>query len=179
MDKLKKLINYNYDCVREILKSSSFLKLKPEQIYKLSENDYISVNDKNFNKILTEYKKNKSVYNLLIGKDFIKTESGIYTPLIYADIEFIQNDDKYIINVLNDYELNINLLVNILDDSESGFIIETLLKVNENEKKADVLKSFIDVEILSESAVILAKLPEATAGILNELKKISVKYCRF
>lgn len=173
MENLKKLISYNYDCIREILKSSSFLKLKPENVYKLTESMHVPVNNREFNKILNEYKKNKSIYNLLMGKYFIKTENNIYTPLIYADIDILQSNDNYNINIIHDYELNINLLVNIIDDNEADYIINILLNVD-NEKKPDILKSFIgdNIEILPESAVILAKLPESTAGILNELKTI-------
>lgn len=165
---IKKLCLYSYDCIKESLKSNQFLNLKNDC---LINPDSLKMNNQKLNKLLIDFKKNRLNKNIYYGKYFIKCD-GIYSPLIYADIEIIQNNDNYEIQYNSDYELNINLLINLLNNNDYEFIINTLLNYSDDDKKPEVLKVLTEIETTKDEYIIFSTVPDSTAGILNELKII-------
>ena len=181
---IKKLALYCYDCIREEFKSSSFRNLKSDKkniIYETLETTFKNDNE-NILEIMTKYQLNKSDRALIYGEMFLTGEKGknkYFTPLIYHNVN-IARENGTIKLVFEDDEpiLNVGAISSLLkcDDDNISIIIEQLMEtINESDFKG-ILKGLLNLEGLNilenKKAVILAKLPEATAGLLNELQQI-------
>lgn len=176
---IKKLLNYSYDCVRQSLKANSFNNIK-EGVY-IIENNIFAADDKKINEIMSKHALNKSTINLLYSELFIKNDK-LYTPLLYSECELIRDGGKIKIEKEENYTLNVGAIANLLADNEEEekieYIINELLDVAiiDIEKVMTGLLNIDNLEFIKQNALILAKLPESTAGLLNELKKISELY---
>ena len=178
---IKKLALYCYDCIREEFKSSSFRNLESDKkniIYETNETTFKNDNE-NILEIMTKYQLNKSDRALIYGEMFLTGQNKYFTPLIYRNIEIIRENGALKI-VFQDDEpiLNVGAISSLLkcDDDNISIIIEQLMEtINESDFKG-VLRGLVNLDglnILEEKkAVILTKLPEATAGLLNELQQI-------
>ena len=178
---IKKLALYCYDCIREEFKSSSFRNLKSDKkniIYETLETTFKNDNE-NILEIMTKYQLNKSDRALIYGEMFLIGKNKYFTPLIYRNIDIIRENGALKI-VFQDDEpiLNVGAISSLLkcDDDNISIIIEQLMEtINESDFKG-ILKGLLNLEGLNilenKKAVILAKLPEATAGLLNELQQI-------
>jgi len=178
---IKKLALYCYDCIREEFKSSSFRNLESDKkniIYETLETTFKGDNE-NILEIMTKYQLNKSDRALIYGEMFLIGKNKYFTPLIYRNIDIIRENGALKI-VFQDDEpiLNVGAISSLLkcDDDNISIIIEQLMEtINESDFKG-VLRGLVNLDGLNiledKKAVILAKLPEATAGLLNELQEI-------
>ena len=178
---IKKLALYCYDCIREEFKSSSFRNLESDKkniIYETLETTFKNDNE-NILEIMTKYQLNKSDRALIYGEMFLIGKNKYFTPLIYRNIDIIRENGVLKI-VFQDDEpiLNVGAISSLLkcDDDNISIIIEQLMEtINESDFKG-ILRGLLNLEGLNiledKKAVILAKLPEATAGLLNELQQI-------
>ena len=181
---IKKLALYCYDCIREEFKSASFRNLESDKnniIYETSETIFNGDNE-NMLEIMTKYQLNKSDRALIYGEMFLTGEKGknkYFTPLIYHNVNIIRENDTLKL-VFEDDEpiLNVGAISSLLvgNDDNISIIIEQLMEtINESDFKG-ILRGLLNLEGLNiledKKAVILAKLPEATAGLLNELQEI-------
>ena len=182
-----KLCNYMHDCVRESLKSSSFRNLKSCKDNKIiiTDLDIFESDNKEIIDLMTLSKLNQSTMDLLQGQYILSGKRGkdvYFTPLLYCNAEFKRIGDKIKLETEEEKTLNIGAISSLLSNNEEEIelIISQLLEV-ETADFITVLKGLIDLdgfEILDKKAVILAKLPEATAGVLRELQTISEYYCK-
>ena len=178
---IKKLALYCYDCIREEFKSSSFRNLESDKkniIYETLETTFKNDNE-NILEIMTKYQLNKSDRALIYGEMFLTGQNKYFTPLIYRNIYIVRENGALKI-VFQDDEpiLNVGAISSLLkcDDDNISIIIEQLMEtINESDFKG-VLRGLVNLDGLNiledKKAVILAKLPEATAGLLNELQEI-------
>ena len=84
-------------------------------------------------------------------------------------------------NISDEKNLNVGAISSLLENDEEKIelIIQQLIDNIENPNINKLLASIVNmqgVEIQRKNAIILAKLPDATAGMLEELKEISKKY---
>lgn len=181
---IKKLALYCYDCIREEFKSASFRNLESDKnniIYETNETIFKGDNE-NILEIMTKYQLNKSDRALIYGEMFLTGEKGknkYFTPLIYHNVNIIRENGTLKL-VFEDDEpiLNVGAISSLLvgNDDNISIIIEQLMEtINESDFKG-ILRGLLNLEGLNiledKKAVILAKLPEATAGLLNELQEI-------
>lgn len=182
---IKKISNYMYDCVREAFKSSAFHNLKSNKANKIVVTNATewAGDDKGIIEVMTKAALNKATMNLIYGEMFLAGERGkqkFYTPLIYSDCELKRAGGAIVAEVNEEKTLNIGAISCLLGDNaeEVENIIEQLMEVPINDFET-VLKGLVNLdglEIVKQKAVILAKLPDATSGLLNELKQISELY---
>ena len=183
---IKKLVNYQYDCIRQAIKSSSFNNLngcKDNKIIVFND-DTFNGDDKDINEIMTKYALNKSTMQLLYSNLFIKGEKGrdkFYTPLLYSDARLYRDGDKIHLDIDEDMTLNIGMISNLMDATEEDkieAIIGQLLDIETCDLLTTMggLLDLTGMEIIKQKAIILTKMPESTAGLLNELKIISELY---
>jgi len=177
---IKKLLNYQYDCIRQAIKSSSFNNLLSNKENKIVniKGDIFKGDNKEIIDIMTRYALNKSTMNLLYADLFLKGEK-VFTPLIYCEAELKRQGDKIEL-IKGENTLNAGIIASLLENDEEKIenIIEQLLDVQTCDF-ITILKGLInlsDYEIIKQEAIILAKMPESTAGLLNELKIISQNY---
>jgi len=178
---IKKLLNYQYDCVRQAIKSASFNNLDSNKENKilLVDTDIFNGDNKEIIEIMTKQALNKSTINLLYSELFIKG-NNLYTPLLYSEAQFLREGDKIRLETEEEKTLNIGAVANLMNGEEEKIeaIIEQLLDVEACDLPM-VMRGLLNmggVEIIQQRAVILAKLPDSTAGLLNELKVISNEY---
>lgn len=186
---IKKLCDYCIDCVKSAGRISGFNNLKSDKNNRIIITDAteFEADNKEVVEMMTLYALNRSTMNILRGCLFVEGVKGhnrYYSPLLYTEAELIREDDK--IRLLYDEDnvtINIGLISSLLD-SDIDIVentINQLLDI-ENPEKIDfkkVINGLINLEgltIKDETAVILARLPESTAGLLNELKIISNEY---
>lgn len=191
---VKKLTLYCLECVQASGKSSKFNNIKSDK-----ENKIIITNDtsfKNNNREIIELqtlaKLNKNTMSLIYGyKYFIEGKQGkntIYTPLLYTDnVELTRECDNIVLNAdLDTLQANINVISSLLDNDSELIenIINEIMQIDDLQQvdfKAVIEGLLGDnlqgLRITSgQNALILAKIPDNSAGVINELKKISELY---
>lgn len=184
MELIKTLSNYMYDCIKEEFKSSTFRNLNSNKENRVIEADELifAGDDADIIEIMTKAELNKTLLNLVYGELFLIGDKGknvYYTPLIYSDCVLRREGAQIVADVSDDKTVNVGAISSLIlgDDSEQvENIINQLLDVNVNDFET-VLRGLVDLsglEIVDKRAVILAKIPEASAGLLSELKKIGV-----
>ena len=185
---VKKLTLYCLDCVKATGRASGFNNLKSNKENKIiiTDSTEFEADNKEITEIMTLQALNKSTMSIIKGGLFLEGQRGkdkFYSPLLYSEAELKRNGDK--IELLTDEEMSVNvgLISSLLEnDSEKvENIISQLLEI-ESPEKIDfkkVLSGLINLdgfEIKEENAVILAKMPENIAGLINELKTIAELY---
>ena len=181
MTLINKICLYSYDIIREEFKSNSFKNLKSNKDNKIIfvDGEKMLIN-KEIMDVMQSYELNKGGLNLLYGSYFLDGEK-IFTPLIYQDLKLNVDGDAVNLNISDEKNLNVGAISSLLESDEEKIelIIQQLIDNIENPNIDKLLASLVnmqDVEIQRKNAVILAKLPNATAGLLDELKEISKKY---
>lgn len=179
---IKKLCLYCLDCVKSTAKGN----MKAEKTIIDNNNGLFNADDKEINDLLIKSKLNQSTMSLIYGfKWFIKENN---TPLLYyTDIEIIRESDK--IKILFDDDnltINFNFLASLFDNDIEIVenITEQLTDITTDLKNIDfkaVLMGLIgeklkDYTIINQNAVMLVKMPENVAGLINELKQIQAEY---
>lgn len=186
---VKKLTLYCLDCAKATGRASGFNNLKSNKENKIIITDLteFEADNKEIIEIMTLQALNKSTMSIIKGDLFLEGQRGkdkFYSPLLYCEAELIREGDK--IRLVCDDEgmsVNVGLISSLLDnDSEKvENIISQLLEI-ESPEKIDfkkVLSGLINLEgltIKEQNAVILAKMPENIAGLINELKTIAELY---
>jgi len=186
---VKKLTLYCLDCVKASGRVSGFNNLKSNKENKIIITDAteFEADNKEIIEIMTLQALNKSTMSIIKGGLFLEGQRGkdkFYSPLLYSEAELIREGDK--IRLVSDEEgmsVNVGLISSLLEnDSEKvENIISQLLEI-ENPEKIDfkkILSGLINLdgfEIKEQNAVILAKMPENIAGLINELKTIAELY---
>lgn len=172
---VKKLCNYMYDCTRQAIKSASFNNLSDKDIL-IIDDDIFNGDDKKIIEIMTKYALNKSSMSLLYSDLFIKGDK-LNTPLLYSNAELIREGDKIRLETEEEKTLNIGAVANLMSGEEEKIeaIAEQLLDVEACDLPTVMggLLNMDGIEIINQRAIILAKLPDSTAGLLNELKQIA------
>ena len=181
MPLINKICLYSYDIIREEFKSNSFKNLKSNKDNKIIfvDGEKMPI-DKEIIDIMQSYELNKGGLNLLYGSYFLEGEK-IFTPLIYQDLKLNVDGDAINFNISDEKNLNVGAISSLLENDEEKIelIIQQLIDNLENPNIDKLLASLVnmqDVEIQRKNAIILAKLANATAGLLEELKEISKKY---
>ena len=181
MSIINKICLYSYDIIREEFKSNSFKNLKSNKDNKIIFVDGEKMpNDKEIIDVMQSYELNRGGLNLLYGSYFLEGEK-IFTPLIYQDLKLNVDGDAINLNISDEKNLNVGAISSLLESDEEKIelIIQQLIDNLDNpniDKLVSSLVNMQDVEIQRKNAIILAKLPNATAGLLEELKEISKKY---
>ena len=181
MSIINKICLYSYDIIREEFKSNSFKNLKSNKDNKIIfiDGEKMPIN-KEIMDIMQSYEINKGGLNLLYGSYFLEGEK-IFTPLIYQDLKLNVDGDAINLNISDEKNLNVGAISSLLESDEERIelIIQQLIDNIDNPNIDKLLASLVnmqDVEIQRKNAIILAKLPNATAGLLEELKEISKIY---
>ena len=181
MPLINKICLYSYDIIREEFKSNSFKNLKSNKDNKIIfvDGEKMPI-DKKIMDVMQSYELNKGGLNLLYGSYFLEGEK-IFTPLIYQDLKLNVDGDAINFNISDEKNLNVGAISSLLENDEEKIeiIIQQLMDNLDNPNIDKLLASLVnmqDVEIQRKNAIILAKLPNATAGLLEELKEISKKY---
>ena len=181
MSIINKICLYSYDIIREEFKSNSFKNLKSNKDNKIIfvDGEKMPI-DKEIMDVMQSYELNKGGLNLLYGSYFLEGEK-IFTPLIYQDLKLNVDGDAINFNISDEKNLNVGAISSLLENDEEKIeiIIKQLIDNLDNPNIDKLLESLVnmqDVEIQRKNAIILAKLPNATAGLLEELKEISKKY---
>ena len=178
---IKKLLQYQYECIRQSIKASSFNNLESNKENKILiiEGDIFKGDNKNIIDMMTKYALNKSNMSLLYSELFIKGNK-IYSPIVYCTAELIRENDKIILKKDENFELNVGVIANLCEGEEEKIenIMSQLLNVDccDLPTVMNGLLNMEDIEIIKQRAIILAKMPDATAGLLNELKTIAELY---
>lgn len=189
---IKKLTSYCLDCVKYSGRCGAFNNLNSNNsniVYSLySDISEFEASDKKINEIMMSYALNKGTMTLLLGKLFLKgtlnKKTQLYSPLLYTGCMLTREGDIIKLTHDNDFIINVGLIACLLD-KDTDIIeasIEQLLNIEEPEKidfksvLTGIIPDMKEVEIIDKSAVILAKMPESTAGLIAELKEI-VKLC--
>ena len=188
MNNIKKLTLYCLDCVKATGRASGFNNLKSNKENKIIVTDAteFEADNKDITEIMTLQALNKSTMSIIKGGLFLEGQKGkdkFYSPLLYSEAELVREGDKIKLVCDDEVSVNIGLISSLLEnDSEKvENIISQLLEI-ENPEKIDfkkVLSGLINIdgfEIKEQNAVILAKMPENIAGLINELKQISELY---
>ena len=185
---VKKLTLYCLDCVKATGRSSGFNNLKSNKENKIiiTDSTEFEADNKEIIEIMTLQVLNKSTMSIINGGLFLEGARGkdkFYSPLLYSEAELKRTGDKIELLADDEMSVNVGLISSLLEnDSEKvENIISQLLEI-ENPEKIDfkkVLSGLINLdglEIKEENAVILAKMPENVAGLINELKMIAELY---
>ena len=190
MNNIKKLSLYCLDCVKACGRSSAFNNLKNGKENKIiiTSDIEFDADNKEINEIMTKYALNKSTMGIFKGCLMLEGErkkERFYSPLLYCEAELIREGDKIRLEYDED-NMGVNVcLIAALLENDADIVentINELLNI-ENLCQIDfkkVLSGLInlnDLEIKEENAIILAKTPESIAGLVNELKVISERYC--
>lgn len=186
---IKKLVLYCLDCVKATGRANnSFNNLKSNKENKIIITDLteFEADNKAIIEIMTLQALNKSTMSIIKGGLFLEGVKGkdkFYSPLLYSEAELKRTGDK--IELLTDDEMSVNVgLISSLLENDADIVentISQLLEI-ENPEKIDfkkVLSGLINLEgfeIKEQNAVILAKMPENIAGLINELKTIAELY---
>lgn len=182
---IRKLANYQYDCVRQAIKSSSFNNLKSNKdnkILMINDTEF-DVADKDIIGIMTQYALNKSTMDLFYTNYIVSGQQGknvFYTPLTYSNAILYREDNKIKLEYDVESTLNIGLISNLMccDEEQIQNIIEQLLDVEECNLEI-IMRGLLNmegIEIKKQKTLVLAVLPNSTAGLLNELKQIAELY---
>ena len=181
MSIINKICLYSYDIIREEFKSNSFKNLKSNKDNKIIfvDGERMPI-DKEIMDIMQSYELNKGGLNLLYGSYFLEGEK-IFTPLIYQDLILKIEDDFIKLSRSDEKNLNVGAISSLLENDEEKIelIIKQLIDNIDNPNIDKLLASLVNmqgVDVQRKNAIILAKLPNATAGLLDELKEISKIY---
>ena len=181
MSIINKICLYSYDIIREEFKSNSFKDLKSNKNNKIIfiDGEKMPIG-KEIIDVMQSYELNKGGLNLLYGSYFLDGEK-IFTPLIYQDLKLNVDGDAINFNISDEKNLNVGAISSLLENDEEKIelIVQQLIDNIENPNIDKLLASLVNmqgVEIQRKNAIILAKLPNATAGLLEELKEISKIY---
>lgn len=180
-----KLCSYCLKCLKSTSKNTAFNNVKNCKMLILDDKTNIFESDnKKIIELMTLKKLNKDTMNLYLGYNFfIKSieNNKIYSPLLYCDADLIRQDDKIILSYdLSELKPNINVISSILNSSDDEIIeniVSQILEL-ENLDKIDfcaVLNGLMDLKnynIFTQTALILAEIPENISGICKELKEI-------
>lgn len=189
MNNTKKLLLYSLDCIKATAKNSVFNNIKGSKENKIivTDSKEFESDNKEIIEIMTKYALNKTTMGIYAGAmilDGTKGKDNFYSPVLYTDAELVRDGDR--IRLVYDEDgmsINVGLIASLLDNNEEKIenIINDLLNI-ENVEKIDfkkVLSGLINLDNLTikdEKSVILAKIPESLAGLINELKLISELY---
>ena len=168
MSIINKICLYSYDIIREEFKSNSFKNLKSNKDNKIIfvDGEKMPIN-KEIMDVMQSYELNKGGLNLLYGSYFLEGEK-IFTPLIYQDLKLNVDGDAINFNISDEKNLNVGAISSLLENNEEKIelIIQQLIDNIDNPNIDKLLASLVnmqDVEIQRKNAIILAKLPNATA----------------
>lgn len=182
---IKKLCNYMYDCTRQAIKSSSFNNLTSNKENKIFLTDAVEFegDNKEIIDLMTKHALNGQTMDLLHSEIFIKGEKGknkFYSPLLYSEAKLYREGDKIKLEKEENQSLNIGIIANLCEGESEQVenIIEQLLDVDACDLSTVMngLLNMDGIEIIKQNAIILAVLPNSTAGLLSELKKIAENY---
>ena len=153
----------------------------------LSDDLIFKSDDKAINELLIKSKLNQSTMQLIYGfKYFIKE---LNTPLLYyTDVEIIRDGDN-IRALINDdnLQINFNFLANLFENDIEiiEIITSQLINLSDDDLKNIDFKAVLmgligdklkEYTIINQNALMLVKMPENTAGLINELKQIEKEY---
>ena len=185
MNNTKKMLLYSLDCIKSTAKNSVFNNLKGSKENKIiiTNATEFEADNKGIIEIMTKWALNKSTMAIYYGSLMLEG-SKVYSPLLYCEAELIREGDKIKLQY-DDDSMGVNVgLISSLLDNDSDIIentINQLLDI-ENPEKIDfkkVLGGLINMDgltIKEEKAIILSKVNESIAGLVNELKAISELY---
>lgn len=189
-----KLSNYMLDCVKATQKASGFNNISKDKKINYSANGW-AVDNKEINEILTESALNKSTMSLIYGTCFIEAKKGrevFYSPLLYAECKLMRQDDKImpVIDFENDLTINYGVIATLFNN-DLELIENKMEQLTEiiNPMACDfkaILQGLFGEEVMEENKInflgnkeeklILSKIPENLAGLINELKIIIKNY---
>lgn len=195
-----KLSNYMLDCVKATQKASGFNNISKDKKINFCFNGW-AVDNKEINEILTESALNKSTMTLIYGTCFIEAQKGrevFYSPLLYAECKLIRQDDKImpVVDFENDLTINYGVIASLFNNNNDLELIENKMEqLTEiiNPMACDfraILQGLFGEEVMEdnnikfldnnnnnkEEKLILSKIPENLAGLMNELKTIIKNY---
>lgn len=182
---VKKLCNYMYDCTRQAIKSSGFNNLSSNKDNKIVITDLTEFqgDNKEIIELMTKHALNGQTMNLLFSDIFIKGEKGknkFYSPLLYSEAKLYREGDKIKLEKEENQSLNLGIIANLCEGEEEE--IQNIIEQLSNIEACDLLTvmngllNMEGMEIIKQNAIILAALPNSTAGLLSELKQISELY---
>lgn len=193
MNNILKLSNYMLDCVKATQKASGFNNISKDKKINYSANGW-AVDNKEINEILTESALNKSTMTLIYGTCFIEAKKGrevFYSPLLYAECKLMRQDDKImpVIDFENDLTINYGVIASLFNN-DLELIENKMEQLTEiiNPMACDfraILQGLFGDEVMEENKIkflekeeklILSKIPENLAGLINELKIIIKNY---
>ena len=189
-----KLSNYMLDCVKATQKASGFNNISKDKKIDFCANGW-AVDNKEINEILTESALNKSTMTLIYGTCFIEAKKGretFYSPLLYAECKLIRQDDKIlpVVDFENDLTINYGVIASLFNN-DLELIENKMEQLTEiiNPMACDfaaILQGLFGEEVMEENKIkildnkeeklILSKIPENLAGLINELKTIIKNY---
>lgn len=188
-----KLSNYMLDCVKATQKASGFNNISKDKKINFCSNGW-AVDNKEINEILTESALNKSTMTLIYGTCFINAQKGremFYSPLLYAECKLMRQDDKImpVIDFENDLTINYGVIASLFNN-DLELIENKMEQLTEiiNPMACDfraILQGLFGEEVMEENKIkflekeeklILSKIPENLAGLINELKIIIKEY---
>lgn len=182
--RITQLAKYCYDCIREEFKSSSFRNLDSDKNNLLFFTNKLSwqADNQEVLEIAMKYELNKTDRALIYGTKFLSGTKGknkYFTPLVYQNLTIENHGAKLVGHLDNELILNVGAISSLLseDEEQASMIISQLMEVVNEDVFEKVLTNLVNLEDFTidnkSSAVILAKLPDASAGLLNELEKIA------
>lgn len=183
---IKKLASYCLDCVKYSGRGGAFNNLKNAKMY-ITNSDMFKADDKKINEIMMAYALNQGTMSLIYGRLFLEGQQGkssYYSPLLYTECRLERDGDIIRLKKDENFTINVGLIACLLD-KDADIIeasMEQLLNIEEPEKidfKAvlkGIIPDFKGLKITDKNAVILAKMPESTAGLIAELKEIIKNY---
>ena len=185
---VKKLCNYMADSIRECLKSSSFRNLnscKDNRVIITNETEFLSDN-KEVIEVQTLYKLNSATLDLLYAEKFLtgKFKNDVYyTPLIYCNCQIVREDDKLKLEIDNENKsINISALTNLISGNEEQIesVVEDIMSIDNIELNIEkVLEGLINLDglkIEDKKGIVLARIPDASASMIKELRQIAEMY---
>ena len=186
---IKRLVLYCLDCVKATGRANnSFNNLKSNKENKIiiTDSTEFEADNKEIIEIMTLQKLNKTTMAIIKGGLFLEGSRGrdkFYSPLLYSEAELIREDDKIKLITDDGMSVNVGLISSLLENDSEKIenIISQLLEID-NPEKIDfkkVLSGLINLEglaIKEQNAVILANIPNNTAGLIQELKQIADLY---
>ena len=184
--RITQLAKYCYDCIREEFKSSSFRNLDSDKnnlLYLTNKLTWQADNQQVLD-IAMKYELNKTDRALIYGSKFLtgtKGKNKYFTPLVYQNLTIENQGAKLVGSLDNEKILNVGAISSLLseDEEQASMIISQLMEVINKDIFDKVLTNLVNLENFSidnkNSAIILTKLPDASAGLLNELEQIANK----
>ena len=184
---VKKLVNFMYGITKAETKASAFNNLESCKDNKIliTDKTVFEGDDKEVIELQTLHALNQYSMNLIKGEYILigsKGKQKFKTPLFYTDIKLQRNGDKIEVIEEGERTLNIGAVSCVVGENESLIetTIENLMQCEEIENFEEIFRALIPLDenlrIEKQTALILAKLPDSTMTILNELKELSKIY---